>query len=210
MTKRKLKEWVLPVLGIFVLSGALLCYYLIGKITNYSVTGEPSYITDGIIDNTINVNNEVEEIISIKPINSDKVIISKYYYKTTDEASKQQNSLIRYANIYMPNTGILYSSDEQFDCIAVLDGKITSIKEDEILGNIVEIEHNNHIISVYQSVADVKVKVGDEVKQGDVIALSGSNKLENEKANCLHFEVYKDGSLINPEEFFEKNIENLE
>ena len=108
----------------------------------------------------------------------------------------------------MPNTGILYSSDNEFEILSVLDGKVTSMKEDEILGNIIEIEHTNGLITIYQSVKDVKVKTGDIVKQGDVIALSGSNKLENEKDNCLHFETYKDGSLINPEEFYNLTLSN--
>ena len=35
--------------------------------------------------------------------------------------------------------------------------------------------------------------------------MSGSNKLENEKENCLHFEVYKEGTLINPETIIGEN-----
>ena len=102
----------------------------------------------------------------------------------------------------MPNTGILYSSDKEFNIVSTLDGKVTIVKEDEILGNIIEIEHSNNIVTIYQSVKEVKVKAGDVIKQGDLIAKSGTNKLENEKANCLHFEVYKDGNLINPETFY--------
>ena len=102
----------------------------------------------------------------------------------------------------MPNTGILYSSDKEFNIISSLDGKVSNVKEDEILGNIIEIEHSNNIVTIYQSVKNVNVKVGDIVKQGDLIALSGSNKLENEKENCLHFEVYQNGALINPENFY--------
>ena len=109
----------------------------------------------------------------------------------------------------MPNTGILYSSDEQFDVVAISDGTITSIKEDEILGYIVEIEHQNNLVTIYQSVSNVILEEGTVVKQGDVIATSGPNSLENEKANCLHFEVYKDGSLLNPESIYNIEIENI-
>ena len=108
----------------------------------------------------------------------------------------------------MPNTGVLYSSDKTFNVIASLEGKVAAVKEDEILGNIVEIEHSNEIVTIYQSIKDVKVKAGDLVKQGDIIATSGSNKLEGEKENCLHFEVYQGGSLINPEDFFKLDLSN--
>ena len=48
-----------------------------------------------------------------------------------------------------------------------------------------------------------------ENKQGNIIAKSGPNKLTNEKENCLHFEVYKDGSIMNPEEFYNVDISSM-
>ena len=201
MTRKKLKDWVIPALGLFVLIGALFLYYLLGNILNDNLVPENTYVTETLLDNTIDVNKEIEKKV-IKPYTSDKVSISKYYYNSSSEEKRQEQSLIRYENIYMPNTGILYSSDEEFDVVSSLDGKVTSIKKDDILGNIIEIEHENNIITIYQSVKNVNVKIGDTVKQGDQIALSGPNKLENEKDNCLHFEVYKEGTLINPEEFY--------
>ncbi len=211
MTKRKLKEWVIPTLGLIVLCGALLLYYIIGNIVNYNLVPDETYVTDPIIENTQEVQSEVQATVEqkiVKPFNNENVSISKYYYNVNDEEEKQEKSLIKYDNIYMPNTGILYSSDAEFEVIAVLDGKVTSVKEDDILGNIIEIEHDNNLISVYQSVKDVKVKTGDTVTQGDVIAKSSSNKLENEKENCLHFETYKDSTLINPEDFYNLDISN--
>lgn len=205
MTKRKLKDWVIPTLGIIVLIGAIIVYYLISNLLSYSVVPEDTYVTKALMENTIPVQGEVETEI-IKPYTAESVEISKYYYENDDESSRQEKSLIKYENIYMPNTGILYSADAEFDIVSVLDGKVTSVKEDDILGNIIEIEHSNNLITIYQSVKDVTVKVGDTVSQGDIIAKSGSNKLENEKENCLHFETYKEGSIMNPEEFFKIDL----
>ena len=209
MTKKRLKDWVIPALALFILSGLLLLYYLLSNIMNTNLVPRETYLTDILIENqnTIEVNKEVETTI-IKPYKGENISISKYFYSSNDEETKQQQSLIKYENIYMPNTGILYSSDKEFNVVASLDGKIVSIKEDEILGNIVEIEHSNNIVSVYQSIKNVQVKIGDKVKQGDVIASSGPNKLENEKENCLHFEVYKEGTLINPDQFYNIDLSN--
>ena len=203
MTKRRLREWVIPTLAIFVVAGTLFLYYIIGSILNDNLVPEDTMFVDILQDNeeSIEVQKEVQ-ITAIKPFNSDLVSISKYYYNKEDEETRQQQSLIKYENIYMPNTGILYSSDKEFNVVASLDGKVTIVKEDEILGNIVEIEHSNNIVTIYQSVKDVNVKVGETIKQGDLIAKSGSNKLENEKENCLHFEVYQEGKLINPEALY--------
>lgn len=212
MGKRKLKDWVLPVLAIFVLVGAIFCYYLINNLLNYNVTNDLTYIADPVIEETTEVNKEMNDVVSlypVRPYSSDKVSISKYYYDSTADEKRQQSSLIKYENIYMPNTGVLYSSDEKFDILASTDGKVTKIKEDKILGNIVEVEYSNQLILVYQSVSDIKVKEGDTINQGDLIASSGSNKLEDEKAECLHFEVYKNGNLINPEEFYNIDLNSV-
>lgn len=200
MTKKRLKDWVIPALSLFVLTGLLLLYYLLSSISQASLVPSDTYFIDILLDNkiTTEVNKEIQTEI-IKPYKGENIKISKYYYNSKDDETRQQQSLIKYENIYMPNTGILYSSDTEFEILAILDGKVTSVKEDDILGNIVEIEHSDNIVTIYQSIKDVKVKPGDIIKQGDTIALSGPNKLENEKDNCLHFEVYKEGNLINPE-----------
>lgn len=209
MTKRRLKDWVIPTLGIVVLAGSLFLYYMIRTILNDDLVPDDIKFIE-ILDNqeeTIEVNKEVTSAI-IKPYTEETVKISKYFYNKEDDSTKQQQSLIKYETVYMPNTGILYSSDKTFNVIASLEGKVTAVKEDEILGNIVEIEHSNELVTIYQSIKDVKVKAGDLVKQGDIIATSGSNKLEGEKENCLHFEVYQGGSLINPEDFFKLDLSN--
>jgi stage II sporulation protein Q len=209
MTKKRLKDWVLPTLGIFVALGSVFTYFLLTYIFNYEKDfTKDTYTTDVLIEESVTVNEEINKTI-IKPFTSTKVAVSKYFYHSQDESERQTNSLIKYQNIYMPNTGILYSSDEKFDILAVDDGKVTSVKKDEILGYIIEIEHTNNVITIYQSVSDVKVEEGATIKQGDIIASSGSNSLENEKENCLHFEVYKDGKLLNPESVYNIETENI-
>ena len=209
MTRKRLKDWVLPLLSVFVAIGAIFCYFLLSYIFNYDKQFKNSiFTTDVLIEDTVTVNEEINTTI-IKPFTDEKVTISKYYYHSKDDNERQTNSLIKYQNIYMPNTGILYSSDEQFNVVAISDGTITSIKEDEILGYIIEIEHQKNLVTIYQSVSNVTLEEGTTVKQGDVIATSGPNSLENEKANCLHFEVYKDGSLLNPESIYNIEIENI-
>ena len=209
MTKKRLKDWVLPTLGIFVALGSVFTYFLLNYIFIYEKDfTKDTYTTDVLIEESVTVNEEINKTI-IKPFTSTKVAVSKYFYHSQDESERQTNSLIKYQNIYMPNTGILYSSDEKFDILAVDDGKVTSVKKDEILGYIIEIEHTNNVITIYQSVSDVKVEEGATIKQGDIIASSGSNSLENEKENCLHFEVYKDGKLLNPESVYNIETENI-
>lgn len=213
MKKRKLKSYVLPsIYGLVVISVFVTVYFL-----NNSLTFEDSIPNNQ--DSTVIKQGESSEsdmiVVNpvpetpIKPFIKENVNASKSFYKQEDDESLQQNSLIYYESTYMQNTGILYSSDESFEVLASVDGTVKEVKDDEILGTVVTIEHNTKVITTYYSLSDVKVKVGDNIKTNDIIGTSGANKLENEKENCLLFEVYVNGNLINPNDFFNMNLEDL-
>ena len=204
MKVRRLRKFVIPTIYTIALAALFISILIIGKTYN-SFTNEDinSHVVNAIVDDASKaVMNETENKM-IKPFANDNVTISKNFYDKDATEEEQQNSLIYYENTYMQNSGVLYTSENAYDIVATLDGKISDIKTDDILGNVIEIDHDNEIKTVYQSVDNIKVKVGDEVKQGDVIATSGTNKLNNTNKNCLLFEVYQKGQLVNPEKMFE-------
>ncbi len=207
MTKRKLRGFVLPTLYTITILVVMLGvgFLVSGLNKNYS-----NYVfgTRVIKDNLVPVVTTEEEQI-IKPYVDESVTISKSFYDIKADEKTQQNSLIYYQKTYMENTGVLYTSEKAFDVMAVLDGTIKDVKTDELLGNVVEIEHNNNLVTVYYSLSDVEVNKGDKIIKGQTIGQSGSNKLENEKDNCLLFEVYYKGNLLNPESFYNMNINEL-
>ena len=65
------------------------------------------------------------------------------------------------------------------------------------------IQHENNYISVYKHCSSILKKERDLVVQGELIGISG-NSGENTTGPHLHFEIWKDGRPINPEEFFIK------
>ena len=141
-----------------------------------------------------------------RPFVSDTVSVAKTFYNKDESEENQENALIFYENTYMPNTGILYEADETFEIISVLDGKVKDVKVDEILGNVITIEHGSKLTTVYYTTGNVSVKVGDSVTQGSTIATSGESKLETSKKESFLFEVYLNGTLTNPENIFDKPI----
>ena len=87
-----------------------------------------------------------------------------------------------------------------------MDGTVINIKEDDILGKVVEVQHNNDYITVYQSLSEVNVKKGDIISQGHVIGKSGINTLDKELGNHLHFELYIGGQVVNPMNYLNKEV----
>lgn len=165
------------------------------------------YVTDTILNEEEPVANTKN--IIMRPYNNTEVKILKDFYERNDTEENQENSLIFYDSTYMPNSSIAYGGIDSFDVVSILDGTVIKVSEDDLLGNIVEIEHTNKIISVYQSVSEVAVKENQVVKQGEVIAKSGESNLNLSLKKHLLFELIVNSNIVNPEDYFNKNVENI-
>lgn len=216
MKKRKLKGYVLPaiyfvVLGVMVISITFLSQSLLEK---QKMNDEDYNYSKSVFEESENnpTNTEVDtttEIKIVRPYTSDKVTVTKEFYNKDESVENQEKALIFYENTYMPNTGILYGSDEKFDVIAILNGTVKEIKEDEILGQMITIECDNKITAVYYTLGEIKVNEGDQITQNQVIATSGTSNIDSSKAESLLFETYIDGVLTNPNNLFDKSISEI-
>ena len=205
MTQRKVKRKVVNILYIF---SALLLVSLF-TLSEYKLRERPKeikYTNKTIFENDIPVVAEQKKMI--RPYIDNSIQIATNYYKVEDEEEIQQKSLIFYENTYLKSTGIDYKSDYDFDVIAALDGVVITVKEDKILGKLIEIKHDNNIITTYQSLSEIYVNVGDEVKQGTLIGKSGTCNLQKDMGSHLHFELTIDSKNVDPEEYYDKELVN--
>ena len=216
MKKRKLKGYVLPTVYVLVIAVLFISVSFLGSALQKELQYQ-DLSTDVLDDDVTPVIKEEEtptdvttESKIVKPFISTSVGISKSYYDMTDDEATQENSLVYYEQTYLQNSGVLYSSDEVFDVLATYDGTVTNVSTDEILGNVVEITHNPNLKTVYYSLGEVTVKKDDVVNCGDIIGKSGDNLLEGEKDNSLLVEVYYNGNTIDPEDFYNMNIKDLQ
>ncbi len=67
-------------------------------------------------------------------------------------------------------------------------------------GHIIHVQHNNNLVSIYKHCASLLKQTGEKVKSGEAIAVVG-NTGEKSKGQHLHFELWFNGSPINPQEF---------
>ena len=167
-----------------------------------------SYVLRDIVSLDLPVISEVEEKI-LKPFNDETVNIQVNFYSKDDDKDKQERSLILYDNTYMPSTGILYSCEKSFDVLSIAQGTVENIEENEIFGTIITIKHNNNLITKYSSVKEAQVQVGDTVNAGEIIATSSVNKVTSVSENMLLFEMIYDGQYVNPENYYDKVIEEM-
>lgn len=213
MKMKRIKPLVIPMIyGVCVIA-FLFCMYFAGKLSNnflFKDKNVTNYVDGEIVsehDNDIPVVSTSS--IIVRPYLDSNVSIYKTFYDYQDEINNQENSIILYEGTYMQNSGVDYTSDNSFDVISILDGTVINVYENEILGTSIEIRHNNDLISVYQSLSDVTVKEGDNVIQGQILAKSGLSNINRELNNHLHFELYYKGTIVNPEEYYNKSVDEL-
>ena len=220
MKKIKASQVLIPTVYLMGITVIALCLVAVGRgIRNYSSYYEKDeVILKDVFEETEEKNDEIleEETLEtinttsiIKPYLSDDVKLSRSYYDENSDEKTQENSIIFYGNTYIPNMGTEYSSKNEFDVVSVIDGTVTSIKQDSTLGYIVEIKHDNELKTIYQYLSKVKVQEGTTIYKGDVIGTSGKSIVTGNDDYTLHFEVYHKNKTINPEMLYTMKVEDF-
>ncbi|MCC6372677.1 MAG: M23 family metallopeptidase [Bacteroidia bacterium] len=93
---------------------------------------------------------------------------------------------------------VVTKPDETIKC--TLDGTIIFTGFSSKDGNIVQVQHNNNLVSIYKHCSAFLKQTGNRVKSGEVIAVVG-NTGEKSNGPHLHFELWFNGTPINPQEF---------
>jgi stage II sporulation protein Q len=209
------KRWVFP--AIYIASAALILTGVLWYQSSNSATDKYNYKSTNIANKKYNqpsleVNKTLENF-KMPVANAASAIIKMKFYDFSGKTADQEAALVFYNNTYEPNQGIdiTMKDDKTFDVVASLSGTVTRVDgNDPVLGNVIEIEHDKGVVTQYQSVTDMKVKVGQKVNQGQVLAKAGQS-LFNEKAGThVHFEIRKDGTPVNPTSYFDKPLSALE
>jgi stage II sporulation protein Q len=212
------KRWVFP--AIYIASAALILTAVLwyqnsstDKATDkydYNASDVPG---EDFKEPAVEVNRAMENILlPIASKERDNAVVQKKFYDDSAAPEDQEAALVVYKNQYHPNTGIDITLNEgqAFEVVSALSGTVTKVQEDALLGNVIEIEHDENIVTRYQSVKDMAVNVGDQVKQGQAIATAGQSLFNEEAGVHVHFEIRKDGIPVNPESYLDKPLSALQ
>ena len=204
----KLKPFVFP-----IIYSLLICLLVVGlyftsnfiKKDTESAIEDVTYVSQVVLDNVVPV-FDVDTTLGNPYLNT-SVKIVRYYYNLEDDVERQKEAIVFYNDTYMPNTGIDYSCDEEFEVVSIMDGTVIDIREDELLGKIVEIRHENEFVS--SGLNTINVSKGESVTKNTKIGTSGTNKLNSDLKNYLHLEIYQRGVNIDPLKVLGKKLGDL-
>lgn len=202
-----------------VLAGAVLLAALGGVLFvrtwwNSSQGGNNSTTSSATTSSSITQNN-TSQITSNKPVDIEveekfsrpyleKVEVARSFYDVNSSVEEQSNAIVYYDGKYIPSNGIDYvSSNGSFDIIAACSGTVSDIITDPLYGLTVTVECANNIKVVYASLKNCQLQVGDSVSIKDKIGTSGESLYGSElNSEFLHFELYKDNKVVNPEKYY--------
>ena len=167
-------------------------------------SGNPQILNTG--------SNQSED--ELLPIDS---LIRKEFEEAGEEylgLNRQYDQELQEVFFFSPITGIVTGpfdlSEEHYgiDIVAKSDEPVKSIADGSVImadwtqdsGYVIAIQHRNNLISVYKHNAALLKKVGTFVSAGEIIAIIG-NTGELTTGPHLHFEIWYNGTPVNPEDF---------
>jgi murein DD-endopeptidase MepM/ murein hydrolase activator NlpD len=155
--------------------------------------------------------------VNTKPSSSDLEFRKDYEQnkgKTTSNLAKLKYTGLGEAIFFTPVKGLITESfdltEDHFgvDIVTRQDETIKTTLDGTIIftgfsaedGNVVQVQHNNNLISIYKHCSSFLKSTGDRVKSGEAIAVVG-NTGEKSHGPHLHFELWFNGSPVDPQEF---------
>lgn len=207
------KKWVFPAIYLVsaaVILTAVLWYQAIRNNDANDLSTDDGADVSYNEDQSVEVNQSVENF-KMPAIDPDAVKVVTNFYDFNASEKEQETALVFHNNTYHPNQGIDIASNDgkAFEVTASLSGTVAKAEKDSLLGYVVEIEHENGVKTIYQSLADTKVQVGDKVKQGEIIGQAGKNQFNKDAGVHVHFEIRKDGKAYNPLNYMDEPLTSL-
>lgn len=96
--------------------------------------------------------------------------------------------------------GIDVATKEGESVKAVFDGTVIFAGWSPEVGHVIQIHHRNNLVSIYKHCSVVMKRKGQNVTAGEVIGIVGNTGEQTTGAH-LHFELWEDGSALNPQDY---------
>ncbi|HKK81530.1 MAG TPA: M23 family metallopeptidase, partial [Prolixibacteraceae bacterium] len=173
-------------------------------------------ISGGIVEDTSFAGKETANV-ELRNVQSDSIfneLVGPDKYKFSYLQNPAHNKLLSELNFFTPVQGVVVNrfhaapghfgtdivAKENSNISAVLDGTVVFAEWSVATGYVVQIQHNNNIISIYKHNSDITVRPGDRVNAGDIIAIMG-NEGKYSTGPHLHIEIWQNGMPVDPEAY---------
>ncbi|MDF3821514.1 LysM peptidoglycan-binding domain-containing M23 family metallopeptidase [Leptospira sp. 96542] len=189
-------------------SGIVVKKYTVQKKDNLSKIAR-SFGTDvakikkhnGLSSDNLKIGQNLDVPVQVKNASSSRIIKKKIFIlpvqggRITSRFGRRVDPFNKYNRVY--HTGLDLAAKVGSPVLSASDGEVVFTGRNGGYGNSVTIQHKNGYKTVYAHCSQILVEVGETVKMGRVVALVG--RTGTATGAHLHFEVFRNGKLINPE-----------
>ncbi|MBR5514577.1 MAG: M23 family metallopeptidase [Clostridia bacterium] len=116
--------------------------------------------------------------------------ITSYFERRTDPFEKEKSEM---------HLGIDITPESTRNIIAYSEGTVTKASYHPSYGNYIKLRHSPSLETLYAHCSVLKVKEGDKIMGGQVIAVTGSTGRST--GEHLHFEVRENGVCVDPQKY---------
>ncbi len=130
-----------------------------------------------------------DDIPMIKPVLDSALIAARF--------GKEKDPFTETSKMHL---GIDFIASRGAPVIATASGIVARVEDGRIWGRRIVINHSHGFASVYAHLGTVDAFAGKKVKKGEQIGTAGLSGLTT--GVHVHYEVWRDGKPVNPEEYF--------
>ena len=151
-------------------------------------------------DNVAEIESDIQEVVVssttfVAPMKN--FTIAKDYSAT----ELQYNDTLKQWEIHK---AIDFLASEDVDVFAISDGTVSNVYSNYLEGTVVEISHSNGLISIYKSLTNATVNIGDKLSVGQKIGEVGANMAQELNSGAhLHLEMTLNGVKVDPNDYID-------
>ncbi|MBR6778622.1 MAG: M23 family metallopeptidase [Clostridia bacterium] len=156
-------------------------------------------ITIAFVGNTAQTKAEIGQVVEVSAntyiVPMENATIAKDY----NAKELQYNDTLKQWEIHK---AIDFVAGDNLNVYTIADGTVSKVYTNYLEGGVVEVAHANGMVSVYKSLTDVNLKVGDKVSAGQVIGQASNSMAQELNSGAhLHFEMILNGTKVDPNNY---------
>lgn len=169
---------------------------------------------DPIDDPTDEEDDKPVELFRLPIQGTDYKVVRKYWFKDApqedlDLALHEYDGNDKYMYSMSKGISLAKENNEAFNVICSMSGVVKKVEDSPLYGTVITVEHEGGVITEYSSLASTTFAVGDKVKQGDVLGVSGESEYDSKLSFHVHFKINKGNVSYNPETLIGKALKDV-
>lgn len=177
-----------------------------GKDTTFTIGGQYQSGTQRQMDANSPEQNSFSEVNAYKIISKNEIIFSSLFKRAPEFPAffPVSGTLTRGFNPENGHFGIDIATKSNIPFKALADGAVINQDWTANYGYVIQVQHNNGIISIYKHASSVSKDIGDVILKGEILGTVGDVGILSSGPH-LHLEIWKNGVPQNPNSYLIKS-----